>query len=123
YLFRPAKGLLGIDDPVLLVQRPYRVAPSRRARQWQGAPCELKLAGLVGGPQGRQVFAAEDPTQHTDGQEPIGPAGYPARYLVARTSRGASRGLRRNRQAAARHHTVNVGMMLQLLPPGVQDHE
>ena len=48
HLFRPAKGLLGIDHPVLLVQCPYRGRPSRRARQGQGAPSELELAGLVG---------------------------------------------------------------------------
>ena len=77
YLFRPPKGLLGIDHPVLLVQRPYRGRPRRRARQGQGAPSELELAGLVGGAQGCQVLAAEDLAQHSDRQEPVGPAGHP----------------------------------------------
>ena len=85
HLFGPAKRLLGIDHPFLLVQRPYRGPPRRRARQGQGAPSELELAGLVGRAQGRQVLAAEDPAQHLDRQEPVGPAGHPAWCLVART--------------------------------------
>ena len=45
------------------------------------------------------------------------------RYLVAWDSRGASGGLDGHRQPAAGHDTVNVRMMFQLLPPGVQDHQ
>ena len=86
-------------------------------------PSEMQLTGGVGLPQGRQVLAAEDRAQHQHGQEPVGPTGHPAWCLGGRLGGRRPRGWGGHRQPAPRDHTVNVGMMFQLLTPGVQHHQ
>ena len=72
HLFRPAKGLLGRDDPVLLVQRPYRGRPRRRVRQRQGAPSKLELASLVGGAKAARYLPRKTRPSTRTGKNQLG---------------------------------------------------
>ena len=52
HLFRPAEGLLGIDNPIFLVQRPYQCRPKPLGSS--GARCSLRTGvGRLGKPRAR----------------------------------------------------------------------
>ncbi len=70
---------------------------------------ELECAGLKGGLESGNKLAAKDTAEHFDGQEEGTARGYPA---------GVNRG-----EAASGQHTMNMGMMLQLLVPSVEHAE
>jgi hypothetical protein len=68
---------------------------------------ELKFARVEGRCETFEEQAAEQTRQHPDGQEEPRPASHPACAI--------------GREAAARHDAMDVGMMIEVLSPGVQD--
>ena len=71
---------------------------------------ELELSRCVSVLEGGDEFPTEDLAERSHREEEIVLAGaYPVRVVP--------------RQAAGGHHAVNVGMMLELLIPGVEDTE
>ncbi|MFK4649796.1 hypothetical protein ABIF96_008426 [Bradyrhizobium ottawaense] len=68
---------------------------------------EVQGAGVEGGGQTFEEQASEQPGERFDGQEEVWSAGDPVRAI--------------GREAAARHDAVDVGMVRQRLPPGVED--
>ena len=68
---------------------------------------EVQGAGVEGGGQTFEEQASEQPGERFDGQEEVWSAGDPARAI--------------GREATARHDAVDVGMVRQRLPPGVED--
>ena len=106
---RAAKGRLGIDHPGLPIEGPQpRAKGARRSERGEGAgtvDAALRPRRAQPGDQ----FPAEDLPQDLH-REKEGRAGVDPPCPVWR-------------QAAGGHHAVDVGMMLQSLPPRVQDHE
>jgi DNA-binding GntR family transcriptional regulator len=70
---------------------------------------KLELARVKGGLQMFEEQALEQARQHADGQEKAGAAGDPTLTVWA--------------DAAARHHTMHVGVVKQALSPGVKYRE
>ena len=70
---------------------------------------ELECAGMKGGLESGDKLAAEDTTEHFDGQEEGAARGDPAGVVRSETAGG--------------QHAVDMGMMLQSLVPGMEHAE
>jgi len=108
-LFRAAEGCFGVDDPLGFAKRGQVLGESLRFTKSLESREELELAAVKGDLQGSEKEASEEARQHADGQEEARTAGDPT--LAIRT------------EAPTRHHTMQVGMMKQVLSPGVKHGE
>ena len=106
---RPAKRRLGVDHPVGPDRRRDIPGEGSGVLQLGQGVVELERARREGLLQHRQEPPAEQPRQHPHGQEEARPAGDPALAI--------------RREAPARHHTVQMRMVQQVLAPGVQDRD
>ena len=108
-LLGTCEGRFRVDHPFLLPQRveiPVEGLPL--ALDLEGGE-ELELAALEGLTEQFQEAPTEEAREHPHGQEEPGPAGDPAL-----TVRG---------EPAARHHAMQVRVVHQVLPPGMEDGE
>ncbi|MGY4319518.1 hypothetical protein ACVWW1_008845 [Bradyrhizobium sp. JR3.5] len=97
----------GVDDPADASHGDEVSCEGSRLGQGCEVAEEVQGAGVEGGGQTFEEQASEQPGERFDGQEEVWSAGDPARAI----------GL----EAAARHDAVDVGMVRQCLPPGVED--
>lgn len=108
-LLGPAEGRFGVDGPVVASGPGQETAERVRIVEGCELAVEVQPSLVVGGPGEGEPFAAEDPTEHADGQEEaattVDPAG-----AVERESTGG-------------HETVQVRMVQQRLSPGVEEGE
>jgi hypothetical protein len=104
-----AKGRLGVDDPHLAIQGSEKGTKGRlRLQRRQGAR-EIEAPLSKGSPEAGHELATKECPQNRDREE------------EARTGVDPPGAVRR--QAAHRDDAVDVGMVLQALPPRVQDHQ
>jgi hypothetical protein len=109
HLLRPAEGWLGVDDPF----GPDTVGEPSLEFSRVGHGAELAVKGqpppVEGGPEQREQFAAEDAAEDADRQEKPRPAGDPSRGVGGDPAAGGD--------------AVDMGVMLEVLVPGVEDGE
>src|SRR5438874_10756057 len=105
HLLRPAERPLGIDDPFDLAQGPQMGGKGCRLDEPGQLSEEVEHPGIEGRLQPFQKQPAVKAGEHSDRQEETGPAGDPAAV---------------GRHAAARYDAMDVWMVEEVLPPGVQ---
>jgi hypothetical protein len=109
HMLRPAEGWLGVDDPVMAEESAQPTGEGTWFSQRAEMSVELKLATGEGLLQRGDELAAEDPTEDLDRQE---------EGSVGTDPVGVVRG-----ETAGSDNTVDVGMMLEALVPGVKNAE
>ena len=106
-LLRTGERSLGIDDPFGLAQRREVRSELVRILEIGEIGEELQFAASVHGFETLQEQAPEQAGEHANRQEEAGPAGDPTLAI--------------RRYAAARNDAVDMGMVIEVLAPGVQD--
>lgn len=102
----PAERLLGVDDPIDAPRRSDAGGEGRGLGQGGEIAKEVQGSGAEGSCQALKESASEQLGEWFDGQEKVRSAGDPARAI--------------RQETATWYDTVQVGMMRQRLPPGVQ---
>ncbi|SFG46862.1 hypothetical protein SAMN05518801_1313 [Novosphingobium sp. CF614] len=102
-----AERWLGIGDPALFAQRPDRFGKAPVIVEWRQVAEEVQLASGMGGLQPFDEEPAEQLGEDMDRQEEAGLARYPARTVGSEYTAG--------------NEAMDMGMMGQRMPPGVQD--
>ena len=103
----PAEGGLGVDDPLGPGAGGEPAPELARVGQRGELAVEGEPAPVEGGPEQGQELAPEDAAEDADRQEEARPAGDPARAVGG--------------EPAAGDDAVDVGVVLEVLPPGVED--
>jgi hypothetical protein len=109
HLFGSPEGWLGIDDPLFAAGLGQESVEGGLVGQRLQGSVEGQLAALEGLGEKGQKFTPEDPAQDTDREEELGRTGHPACSVQG--------------QAAGGHHAVEVGMVVELLTPGMEQGE
>ena len=104
---RAAEGRLGVDDPLGPGGGGEPALEFGRLGQRAEPAVEGEPPPVEGGPEQREELSPEDAAEDADRQEEPRPAGDPSRGV--------------GRDPAAGDDAVDVGVMLQVLPPGVED--
>ncbi len=107
HLARAAERRLGVDDPLGLDRIDEKAVEPICVGEPSQPATELEPAPLEGGPEARQELAPEDAAQHPDRQEEAVMARDPSRAV--------------GREPATRHNAMHMGVVLEVLPPGVED--
>src|ERR1700722_8792340 len=107
HMLGPAEGRLGIDDPVLTIERAQEDGESLLVVKWHALTEEAQLIAGKEAAQPGNELAAEDTAEHLDRQQKSGTRRDPARVVC--------------RESTAGHHAVDVRMRCEGLSPGVQD--
>src|SRR5450759_2241692 len=108
-LFGPAEGGLGVDDPFAAAGVIEQSGEGGRICQVSQRAVEGEFAVLEGDSEVVQEDSAKEAREHAHGQEEVLFAGDPALAI--------------SRQAAGGDDAVKMGMVEQVLSPGVQDGE
>ena len=108
-VFWTPEGRLAVDHPVVTEEGAEERSESLRLRQKLEVPVEAQLAMGEGVFESSDKLAAEDTTQHLDGEEETIARGDPALVI--------------GREAAGRNHAMDMGMVLQLLIPTMEHAE
>ena len=108
-VFGTTEGRLAVDHPVLPEEGAEERSECLRFRQKLEFPVEGELAIVEGLPESGDKLAAEDSTQHLDGEKEAIARGDPALVIGGET--------------AGRNHTMQMGMMLEFLTPGMEHAE
>jgi len=109
YLSRATGGWLGIHHPLRGLERAQELLPPRVRSEGVASPFQRQSACRVRLPEPGEEPPTEHATQHTDRQEEGRATGPPLRPV--------------GRQPTPRHHTVEVGMMVERLPPSMPHRE
>ena len=108
-VFGTTKGRLAVDDPVLTEEGPEERSEHFRFGQKFEIPVEAQLAVLEGALESGDKLATEDSPQHLHGEEEAIARGDPAPVIQGET--------------AGRNHTMQMGMMIEFLTPGMEHAE
>ena len=108
-VFGTTEGRLAIDDPILTKEGTEERSEHFRFRQKFEISVEAQLAVVEGPFESGDKLAAEDSTQHLDGQKEAIARGDPAPVIGGETAR--------------RNHTMQMGMVLEFLTPGMEHAE
>jgi len=106
-LLGAAERGLGIDDPLGLAQRSQVLSEGGSVGERQQGAEEVELAVVKGGLESLQEEAAEESGEDFDGEKETGAAADPALVVAG--------------QAAAGDDAMHMGVMQQVLSPGVED--
>ena len=107
YCFGSAERAFAVDDPFRVAQRREVGGEGIAFAEMSVLTEELQVAGIVGGEQLLQAPAAEQSREDADGEEEAWAAADPALPV--------------ERDAAARHDDVDMGVMRHGRAPAVQD--
>ncbi len=107
HVFGAAEGALGIDDPVLLVEHGEPLPEPQALGQLGSSTVELEQALVVGSPQSSEELPSEETAEDSHGEKEAVSAVLPVRPV--------------SRDAAAGDDAVDVGMVLEILAPGMLD--
>ena len=108
-VFGTTEGRLAVDHPVLPEEGAEERSESLLFRQKLEFPVEAELAIVEGLPESGDKLAAEDSTQHLDGEKEAIAGVDPALVIGGET--------------AGRNHTMQMGMVLEFLTPGMEHAE
>src|SRR5712691_5745921 len=108
-VLRILDGLFGVHHPFLVAQGSEELLPRLGRGECPTAAREGQVALRVDLCKTREVEAPEATREDTDGQEEVGPTWHPTRAIRCHPPSGED--------------TMQMGMMVQLLPPGVQHGE
>ena len=106
HLSRSAEGRLGIDHPLDLPQFTEPAGEDGRFREVGEIAEKTQLVGREGGAQLIKEQVREQPREDAHRQEEPRATSEPARSVERRTAAG--------------YHAMNMRMMVQVLPPGVE---
>jgi hypothetical protein len=109
HLLRAAKRRLGVDNPVVFATPVEVVLEGCLFQQWAEIAIQNEAALVPGLLQQIHELASEDSTEDSHGEKEASAARDPVRLIV--------------RHAAARDHTVNMGVEVEVLAPGMKDGE
>ena len=109
HVFRATEGRLGVDDPVVAEQYTQPCGEGAWLGKRQKVAVKLEFASMEGATESGDELAAEDTAEHADGQEEGRPGGDPSGVIWC--------------EAAGGNDTVDMGMKLQSLIPGVEHAE
>ncbi len=109
HVFGPTEGWFAVDHPVLSKQWSEPGGEGLGLSQQGQLPEEAELTVLEGGLEAGDEFATKHATQHRAGKKEARAGSNPSRMV--------------EREPAGRDDTVNMGMNLQLLVPGMQHTE
>ena len=109
YMFWAAEWRLGVYDPVVAEQHSQPCGEGAWLGEMQKFAVKLKRASMEGIAKSGDELAAEDTAEHADGQEEGRPGGDPSGVIRC--------------EAAGGKDTVDMGMKLQSLIPGVEHAE
>jgi hypothetical protein len=104
-----AERRFGVDDPIFLVQRLQAAEKRLPAGQIRELACEDEFSGAEQSHEPVKELAPEHDRQHRNRHEKVGSRADPARLV--------------RRDSSARNYAMHVGVMQQVLPPGVQNAE
>ena len=96
HMFRAAEGRLGIDDPVLPIERAQEDGEALLVVKWHALTEEAQLIAGKEAPQSGNELAAEDTTEHLD------------RHRKLERERSSASGLPRVRRRAPRSGCADV---------------
>jgi hypothetical protein len=105
----PRQRRLGVDHPLRLLQGHEKLAPGSRDAQALALTLQAQTLLDSGLPQRRQERAPKQPAEDTHRQEEALGTGDPRRVI--------------HRQATRWDQTMDMGMMVQRLPPSMQNAE
>src|SRR5215470_9130703 len=105
----PAKGSLGVDDPVLLEQSAHESRERLLVRQGLQLAVKGQSLAMKRLPQSGDELPAKDAAEHSHRQEEVGRGADPTRVI--------------RRQSATGHDAMDVRVALQSLSPRMQDTE
>jgi hypothetical protein len=108
-LFRTGEGRLGVDDPFDPTQLTEMLLEGDLIGQAGEVAEEAEIAGIERGLEPLQEQPTEEPGEYPDRQEEARPAGDPTHAI--------------ERQAATGNDTMDVGVMMEGLSPGVENGE
>ena len=108
-VFRTIEGRLTVDHPVVTEEGAEERSESLRFPEKLEFPVEAQLAVVEGPFESGDKLAAEDSTQHLDGEKEAIARGDPALVIEG--------------EATGRDHAMDMGMMFQLLIPTVEHPE
>jgi hypothetical protein len=109
YLLGACKGWLGINDPLLLPEGVQPLDKRGGLRQRRCPRGKVELALGEGGMEAIEILPAKDPREGTHGEQELPmPRRKPPVLLGG--------------QGATRDETMHVEMLVQVLPPGMEDH-
>ena len=108
-MFGAPEGRLAVDHPVLTEEGTEERSEHFCFCQKLEVPVEAQLAVVEGPLESGDKLAAEDSTQHLDGQKEAIARGDPAPVIGGET--------------ASRNHTMQMGMVLEFLTPGMEHAE
>ena len=103
------EGLFGVDDPLLGAQGGEEPLPGHGLGEFPTATRQRQVTLRVGLCQAREVEVPEAPREDPDGQEEVRPTRDPLGPV--------------GRQAPGGQDTMEMGMMVELLAPGVEHGE
>jgi len=109
YILGTTEGWFGVDDPVFVKQWPEPGSKDLGLNEQCQIAGKVKLAMLKGRPETVNELATKDASEHCDGEKESRMGWNPA---------GVS-----EREPAGGNDTVDMGMNLELLIPGVQHAE
>jgi hypothetical protein len=109
YILRAAKGGLGVDDPVLSEQWPKPSSEDLRLSEQCQISGKVKLALLKGRVETVDELGAKHTPEQVDGEKEAWVGWNPASVI--------------ERDPTGRDDTVDMGMKLEFLVPGVQHTE
>ena len=69
HIFRSSEGPLGVDHPIVAEQHPQPGSEGTRLGKRQQAAVELEITSMEGVAKPGDEFAAEDTTEHADGEK------------------------------------------------------
>jgi hypothetical protein len=106
HIFGAAEGWFGIDDPVFSEQGSEPGSEDFGLREQSQIAGQMKLAVLKGGLESGNELTAKHTSEYLDGEEEARTGSNPARVI--------------EREPASGDNTVDMGMKLELLVPGVK---
>src|SRR5579864_9668492 len=109
YVFGSAEGWFGIDDPIFAEERAQPGSEELGMGEWCEFSGQVQLAVFEGRLQGGDELAAKHAPQYSDGKEEAWVGSNPTGVIAGESAGG--------------NDTVDMGMQLEFLVPGVQHTE
>ena len=109
HIFGAPEGRFGVDDPIFSEQRSQPGCEDFGLRKQSQIAGKMKLAVLKGGLESGHEFAAKHTSEYLDGKKEARTGSNPAGVIERESSGG--------------DNTVDMGMKLELLVPGMQHAE
>jgi hypothetical protein len=109
HLLGPTERGLGVNDPVFASKGLEPTVPCLGMFEFVKVAVETKLMLVVGALKSGKKLSAEEPAQESNGKKESGATAHPALFIQAQSSAG--------------NDAMEMRVMMEILPPGVQNGE